>query len=216
MARLRPAGNQLNALRSFAAALLPLLAACSSQQEPAQRLMHDVESTFAATSADGGKFAPEQTAAVQTRVAALRLAYQQQDYDAVVTQGPEVLVQTQNLATSVTAGREATLSTLNTQWSELAAYVPDEVAALRERIAAMDKPASTKRERGRAWEGIDPDAAKTSLSEAQSLWSKAHAAFATGNLPEAVKTASEVKTRLEAVAVQVNLELPPDAQTPPR
>jgi hypothetical protein len=40
-----------------------------------------------------------------------------------------------------------------------------------------------------------------------SLWSKAQAAFATGNLDEAVKTAQDVKSKVEPLASGLKLDL---------
>jgi hypothetical protein len=56
--------------------------------------------------------------------------------------------------------------------------------------------------------GIDLTAAKAGLGEAASLWSKAQAAFAAGNLVEAVATAKDVKAKLTALAASLKLELP--------
>jgi hypothetical protein len=39
------------------------------------------------------------------------------------------------------------------------------------------------------------------------LWSKAQAAFATGNLDEAVKTAQDVRSKAQAVASTLKLDL---------
>ena len=41
-----------------------------------------------------------------------------------------------------------------------------------------------------------------------SLWSKAQAAFAAGNLDEAVSTAQDVKAKIEPVAATLKLDLP--------
>ena len=56
--------------------------------------------------------------------------------------------------------------------------------------------------------GIDLDAAKAAESDAMSLWSKAQAAFAAGNLDEAVNTAKDVKAKIEATAASLKLNLP--------
>jgi len=49
--------------------------------------------------------------------------------------------------------------------------------------------------------------ARAAFAAASSLWSKAQAAFAAGNLNEAVHTATDVKTQLAAVAATLKLNL---------
>jgi len=49
--------------------------------------------------------------------------------------------------------------------------------------------------------------ANAALADASSLWSKAQAAFATGNMNEAVSTAADVKSKLQAVAATIKLDL---------
>jgi len=62
--------------------------------------------------------------------------------------------------------------------------------------------------------GIDLDAARASLSSAASLWSKAQAAFATGNLTEAVTTAKTVSSNLEGLASTLKMDLAAPAAAP--
>jgi tRNA A-37 threonylcarbamoyl transferase component Bud32 len=57
-------------------------------------------------------------------------------------------------------------------------------------------------------EGIDLDAARDSLSGAVSLWSKAQAAFATGNLPEAVEAAQNVESSLKQIESTLKMHPP--------
>jgi hypothetical protein len=45
------------------------------------------------------------------------------------------------------------------------------------------------------------------VDEAASLWSKAQAAFASGNMDEAVRTAQDVKAKVDAVAASLKLDL---------
>ena len=56
--------------------------------------------------------------------------------------------------------------------------------------------------------GIDVAAAQTGVADATALWSKAQAAFAAGNIEEAVATAKDVKARAEAIAAAIKLRLP--------
>src|SRR5580704_16563317 len=55
--------------------------------------------------------------------------------------------------------------------------------------------------------GSDVDGAKSALGDAMSLWSKAQAAFASGNMDEAVNTAQGVKSKVDAVAAALKLDL---------
>ena len=53
----------------------------------------------------------------------------------------------------------------------------------------------------------DVDRAKSALGDAMSLWSKAQAAFASGSMDEAVRTAQDVKIKVDAVAATLKLDL---------
>lgn len=186
----------------FCAAAIAL-AACAGQKEPAQKLIADIESTVAAASGEAAQYVPDQLAEVQTKLAALKASYGKQDYAAVVTGAPAVLGQAQTLATAAAAKKDEVLKTLNDDWTGLAASLPADMAAVQARIDALGKKSAKK-----AAAGIDLDAAKLGLADAGSLWSKAQAAFAAGNLDEAVSTAKGVKTKVVALAAALKLDLP--------
>jgi hypothetical protein len=179
-----------------------LLAACANQREPAQKVISDIEAQVNATSADAAKYVPDQLADVQTKLAGLKAAFDKQDYKAILTAAPAVLTDAQALASAAAAKKAEVLKALNDQWTSLAATAPTEMAAVQSRIDLLSKKTSRKLAKG-----IDLDAAKSGLSDAQSLWSKAQAAFGNGNLDEAVSAAKEVKSKLETVASSLKLDL---------
>ncbi len=180
-----------------------LLAACAGQKEPAQKLLGDIEATVTAASAEAAKYIPDQLADVQSKLAALKASFDKQDYAAVVTGAPAVLSAAQELATAAAAKKDEVLKALNEQWTGLAAALPGQVAAIQSRIDLLSKKSSKK-----LAAGIDLDAAKSGLSDATTLWSKAQAAFAAGNLDEAVGTAKDIKAKVLALATSLKLELP--------
>jgi hypothetical protein len=94
------------------------------------------------------------------------------------------------------------LKALNNEWTVLAGSVPEDMTAVQNRIDTLKKKSAKK-----PAAGVDLEAAKSSLDEAGSLWSKAQAAFASGSLDEAVKTAQAVKSRVDAVAAALMLDL---------
>lgn len=179
-----------------------VLAACAGQKEPAKKLISDIQSTVTAASAEAVKYVPDQFAEVQAKLEALKASFDKQDYAAVVTGGPAVLSSAQGLATAAAAKKDEVLKALNDEWTALAAALPAEVAAIQSRIDLLSKKSSKKMAAG-----IDLGAAKAGMGDATSLWSKAQAAFAAGNLDEAVGTAKDVKAKLEALATSLKMDL---------
>lgn len=187
------------ALISLAAVML---AACANQREPAQKMIGDIEAAVNAASADAAKYVPDELNDVQTKLAGLKAAFDKQDYKAVVTTAPSVLTAAQALASDAAAKKAEVMKALNDQWTSLAGTAPGEMAAIQSRIDLLGKKANKKLAKG-----IDLDAAKSGLSDAQSLWSKAQAAFGNGNMDEAVSAAKDVKSKLDAVAMSLKLDL---------
>jgi hypothetical protein len=179
-----------------------VLAACAGQKQPAQKLIGDIEATVTAASAEAAKYVPDQLADVQSRLGALKASFDKQDYAAVVTAGPAVLSAAQTLATAAAAKKDEILKSLNDQWTMLAESVPGDVSAIQSRIDVLSRKSGKKQPAG-----IDLDAAKAGAGDATALWSKAQAAFAAGNLDEAVSTAKDVKVKVEALATSLKMNL---------
>lgn len=194
---------------AFTALLTLVLAACAGQKEPAGKLISGIQATVTAASGEAEKYVPDQLMDVQTKLGALEASFDKQDYAAVVAGAPTVLAAAKSLATAAAAKKDESLKALNDKWSALAGSVPGYVTAAQKRVEFLGKKSSKK-----AAAGIDLDAAKTALSDAGALWSKAQAAFASGNMEEAVSTAQAVKDKVEAVAATLKLDLSAPVATP--
>jgi hypothetical protein len=178
------------------------LAACAGQKDPAQKLLVEIDATIIAASAEAAQYVPQQLADVRRQYAGLQAAFDRQDYAGVVGGGPAVLDAAQTLATAAASKKDQVLKVLNDDWTGLATVVPDDAAAIQNRIEQLARKSNKK-----LAAGLDLDAAKASLSDAMSLWSKATAAFAAGNLQEAVATAKAVKAKLDPLAASLQINL---------
>jgi hypothetical protein len=190
--------------------LIALLGACTSQREPAQRMMQDIAATLGTASEDAAKYVPGELIDVQTKLDDLKTAYEAHDYKAVLARGPALLGEAHALAADAAAQKAEIAKSQTEQWTSLAAAVPALFTAVQTRLDLL----SEKRNRKMA-AGIDLDAAKSALREATSQWSKAQGAFGNGNLNEAVPTAKDVESRLQALAGTLQAQLPAGLAAPP-
>jgi hypothetical protein len=179
-----------------------LLAACANQMEPAQRSISDIEAALSTSASDAAKYVPEQLTDVRRELGDLRATFDRQDYAAVLKAAPAVMERAQGLASAAAAKKAELTQALSEEWSGLAARLPGYMTAMQSRIEFLAKKSNRK-----LAAGIDLDAARGSLSEDSSVWSKAQAAFATGNLPEAVSTAKNLETSLEGLASTLKIKL---------
>ena len=201
--------SRVHRLRQFAAFSLAamLLAACANKMEPAQKMIATIDSTLSAASADAAKYVPDQLKDVQDKVDALKASFANKDYTAVITGAPAVLASAQGLAAAAAAKKSEVLQGLNDDWTKLAGALPGNVADIQHRLVVLGK-------NRRLAHGIDLAAAKSSLADVNSLWSKAQGAFASGNVEEAVTTAKDVQSKVASLAESIKLTLPAAAAAP--
>lgn len=197
MARPRPQ-RTVTGRRLVACGLVAViaLAACSRQMEPAERAIADIHATVAASARDAAKYLPEQLARVQMSLAGLELSFNRHDYSAVLAAAPSVMHDARSLAAATAARKREVVHGLDEEWTALAASLPDTIGVLRGRIDSLDR-------RPRSAPGIDLPAVRRQLLLDESLWSKAQAAFATGNLDEAVSTSRTLKGALSDLAAEL-------------
>lgn len=193
----------------FSLAALALVAACSNQREPAQKMMQDIEASVASASEDAAKYVPGELTGVQMKLDDLKTAYDAQDYKAVLSRGPAILAEAKALAGDAAAKKAAITKDLSDQWTSLADTLPRLFTAVQERIDLLGQKKNRK-----LAAGIDLNAAKSGLSDANSLWSKAQGAFGNNNMTEAVSIAKDVKAKLESLASSLKLDLPAAAPPP--
>lgn len=185
-------------LLGWALLAVAMAAGCASQLEPAKDMLGNVSAAMAETSADAAQAVPEQYAEVQRQVAELQARFDREDYTAVIAQGPAVLAAVHGLGQAAAAKKAAMAAALGRDWAQLASSLPDEFSAIEQRLDFLGANA-------RAAAGIEVAAARTTLRSALSLWSKGQAAFAAGNLPEAVQTGHTAQEQADSLKSAIRL-----------
>jgi hypothetical protein len=183
-----------------------VLCACASQKEPAQTAVNTIDGAVSAVAAEAAKYVPDQLADVQAQLGNLKTLLDKQDYQSVIAGAPAVSVAVQALANAASAKKDEVAKAMSAEWTSLAERVPAAVNAVQNRLDTLSKMKSKKLPNG-----VDLAAARSALGDANSLWSKAQAAFSGANIEEAVNTAKQVKTKVEAAAAALKLDLNPPA-----
>ena len=206
--------SSLNRCRAYAGICVAALvfAGCARQQEPARQSLGDIQAVVIAASADASAYVPDQLAAVQQQLGGLEAAFDKQDYAVVLSGAPAVMSAAQALAGAAGTKKMERRRQLGEQWTGLAAVLPAQTNAVQRRIDLLaGHPRRRPASGATRVPDIDLDAARADLHVAESLWSKAQAAFATGNLDEAVATAKTVEAKIGALAGVLKLDFAPSA-----
>ena len=186
----------------FLVLIAVILAACSSQKEPAESAVARVEASLEGIRADAQQYASEQLQAVDTSVKRLKANLDKQDYSAVVTGAPSVASEVEALKTTVAqakADAEADLAAAQSEWTELSASVPPLVEKLQARVDQLAK--SRKYPKGMDKAGFDT--AKAGFETLKTEWTDAVADFDSGHPADAVRKARVAKAKAEELATQL-------------
>jgi hypothetical protein len=189
----------------LAVAAVALLAACTSQKEPAEQAAANIEASLNEIRTDAQQYAAEQLQAADASVNRLKEQLASQDYSAVMQTAPAVRAELAALRTTVTeakANAEAVAAAAQQEWNELSAAVPPLVEKLQARVDQLTR----SRKYPKGMDKTAFEAAKSGFETLKTEWTEASAEFTSGEAASAVRKARNAKAKAEELINQLEVQ----------
>jgi len=171
-----------------------LLSACAPKDEaPARKAIDQISAAIESAGPDATKYVPGHVAALERQVTKLKIRFYDGDYQAIVAEAPATLERAQALATTAAAKKAEIAKVLDAEWSKLLTDVPATIESASKYVDGLI--ASKQTAPGVTQEMVA--SARTGIDGQKSLWEKATATQAAGDLEQAVTLGTHVKRRLE-------------------
>jgi hypothetical protein len=171
-----------------------LIVACAGQKGPADQAVKAAEAALAAVKEDAAKYVPSDLSAVEGSLTALKDNFTKGDYKAVLAGAGALTTQIGALKDAAAAKKtemEAAIAKATSDWTGMAADLPNMVAAIQSRVDILGKAKKLPK-------GMDQaafDGAKSGLDMMKTAWTEASAAATSGNYMDAVAKAQMVKDK---------------------
>jgi hypothetical protein len=187
------------------ATALALLSACASDKGPAEQAVKAAEIAVAEVRAEAAKWAPDQVRALEASLTATKDKFVKGDYKAVLAEAPAISRRAKEVASAAAAKKAG----LTKSWDALNAGLPTMMAAVKSRVDILSQskklPAAVSKEKF--------EAAKAGLADATKGWEEATAAYAKGDVADAVARADGVKRRTVEALEALGMPVPPAAKS---
>jgi hypothetical protein len=189
------------------ALLVAGLAACNADKGPADVAIKAADQEITAAAPEAEKYVPEQLTAAKDALKAAQDQFAKGDYKGALAAATELGVKAKELATAAAAKKDE----LTKAWNDLAASLPQSVAAIQAKIEELGKAKKLPK-------GMDKAAltqAQEGLAGITKSWEEASAAFTAGNLTDALAKAGGLKEKGAEVMALLGMAPPAaPAETP--
>jgi hypothetical protein len=181
-----------NWLAAGAAAMLML--ACSSQKDPAEQAIANIDSSLDTIHDTAAKYSPDTLKSVEAQVSTLKQSFAKGDYSGVLAAAPAVTTAVKALrqdAQTKSSEADAALAKVKQQWRTLTYEVPKLVADLHTQMDTFSKGRGLPKGVSKA----SFASAKDGVASLDAMWSDANNTVSTGDYAGAVTKGQAVKDK---------------------
>ncbi|MHB8138692.1 MAG: hypothetical protein ACYDGO_09950 [Smithellaceae bacterium] len=161
--------------------------------------------------AEIGKIAPDEIAALETTLASAKEKLDKGDYNGALTEAQGIVSKAKDVVTAAKAKKDEVLAKvdLTQKWKDLSQGLPKMVAALQSRVDILSQakklPGNLTTEKFAE--------VKTDLAAVKEDWTKAQESFKSGNVADAISTATSVKEKAVKAMETLGMKVPAGAKS---
>lgn len=188
----------------MAALMAMVIIGCSNQKGAAEQAVAGAESALSAVRDMGQKYVPDQLAATDAQLAAVKESLAKGDYKGVLAGVPPLnsaIGALKESAAAKASEAEAAMAKAKDSWGSTSAEVPKMVAAIQSRVDILSKSHHLPA-------GVTKDAlanAKSGLETIKAAWSEAMNSASSGDYSAAMSKAAAVKDQATVLAQSLGL-----------
>lgn len=185
--------------------ILVMVMGCADEKGPAELAMKAAEQAVETTKAEAAKLVPEQVAALETAMASAKDKLAKGEYKAALTEAQGLV----GKAKDVLAAAKAKKDELSKKWTELTGEMPQMVEAIQGKVDDLSK--LKKLPKNITAETLAD--AKSGLEAVKTDLAKAQESFKSGNIAEAIATATAVKEKAVKAMESLGISAPAPAKS---
>jgi hypothetical protein len=177
---------------------------CTSQKEPAERAVANIDAALGTAHDSAAKYAPDGLQSVEAQVATLKDNLSKGDYKKVLADAPAATTAVTNLQQAAIAKQEEAdtkLAQTKQQWRTLSVDVPKRVAAIQSRVDELSK--SRRLPKGVSKASFE--SAKAGLASLNSTWTEATGAVAHEDYAGAVAKGQAAKDKATEIMHELDM-----------
>lgn len=182
------------------------LIAAACNKGPAKASLEAADQALAAATPEIQMYAPAELASLTSALQAARSELERGNYTEALKAGQALPAQIQ----AALAAAAVQKSQLTAAWNDLSGSLPGKIQAIAGKLSGLAEAKTLPR--GMTRETLA--SAQTDLASATQAFSEATATFQGGDIPRALKTARDVKAKVDALAGMLGLAAPAPAAVP--